>query len=74
MSLPEDSMFPGAGWRSAGAQWKVELDTDETVQPKRLKLVIEVLGMRPEPTIWEVLLEHSELLRDVQGLLKSQLK
>ena len=43
------------------------------MQPKRLKPVIEVSGMRPEPTTWEVLLKHLELLKDVQGLLKSQL-
>ena len=47
---------------------------EEPVQPKRLKPVIEVSGMRPEPTMWEVLLKHSELLRDVRGLLKSQLE
>ena len=44
------------------------------MQPKRLKLVIEVLGMRPEPTTQEVLFKHLELLGDVQGLLKSQLE
>ena len=42
------------------------------MQPKRLKPVIEVSGMRPEPTMQEVL-EHLELLGDVRGLLKSQL-
>ena len=52
----------------------MESDTEETVLPKWLKLVIEVSGMRPEPTMREVLLEHSELLGDVRGLLKSQLE
>ena len=42
------------------------------MQPKQLKPVIEVSGMRPEPTMQEVL-EHLELLGDVRGLLKSQL-
>ena len=41
---------------------------------QRLKLIIEVLGVRPEPMTWEVLLEHLELLGDVRGLLKSQLE
>ena len=57
-----------------GPKRKTELDTDETALPKRLKPVVEVSGMRPELTTWEVLLEHSELLGDVQGLLKSQLE
>ena len=62
-----------AGGRQ-GPKQKAELDTDETAQLKRLKPVIEVSGMRPEPMTWEVLLEHSELLGDVRGLLKSQLE
>ena len=57
-----------------GPKWKAELDTDEMEQPKWLKPIIKVSGMRPEPTTREVLLEHSELLRDVLGLLKSQLE
>ena len=47
---------------------------EEPVQPKWLKPVIEVSGMRPELMTWKVLLEHSELLGDVRGLLKSQLE
>ena len=57
-----------------GPKRKVESDTDKMAQPKRLKPVIEVEGMRPELTTREVLLEHSELLGDVRGLLKSQLE
>ena len=57
-----------------GPKWKAELDTDETAPPKQLKPVVKVSGMRLEPTTLEVLLEHSELLRDVWGLLKSQLE
>ena len=57
-----------------GPKWKAELDTDETALPKQLKPVVEVSGMRLELTTWEVRLEHSELLGDVRGLLKSQLK
>ena len=64
-------MPAGGQW---GLKWKVELDAEEPAQPKQLKLVIEVSGMRPEPTMREVLLEHLELLWDVQGLLKSQLE
>ena len=52
----------------------MESDTDETASPKELKPVIEVSGMRPEPTTREVLLENLELLGDVWGLLKSQLE
>ena len=33
------------------------MDTEEEVQPKQQKLVIEVTGMRGEPTMQEVLLE-----------------
>ena len=66
------SLVPAGGWR--GPKWKAELDTDETAPPKQLKPVVEVLGMRLEPTTREVLLEHLELLGDVQGLLKSQLE
>ena len=47
---------------------------EEMAQPKWLKPIIEVLGMRPEPKTQEVLLEHLELLGDVWGLLKSQLE
>ena len=66
------SLVPAGGWR--GPKQKAELDMEEMAQLKWLKLIIEVLGMRPEPTTREVLLEHSELLGDVQGLLKSQLE
>ena len=52
----------------------MESDTEEMAQLKWLKLIIEVSGMRPKLTTREVLLEHSELLGDVQGLLKSQLE
>ena len=54
-----------------GPKQKAESDTDETAPPKRLKPIVEVLGMRLELTTQEVLLEHSELLGDVRGLLKS---
>ena len=66
------SLVPAGGQR--GPKRKVELDTDKTAPPKRLKPVVKVSGMRPELTTWEVLLEHSELLGDVWGLLKSQLE
>ena len=66
------SLVPAGGRQ--GPKRKVELDTNETAQLKQLKPVIEVSGMRPEPMTREVLLEHSELLRDVRGLLKSQLE
>ena len=66
------SLVPAGGrW---GPKQKVELDAEETAQPKWLKPVIEVSEMRLELTTQEVLLEHLELLGDVQGLLKSQLK
>ena len=52
----------------------MESDTNEMVPLKWLKPIVEVSGMRPELTTWEVLLEHSELLGDVWGLLKSQLE
>ena len=48
-----------------GSKWKVELDIEEVAQPKWLKLVIEVMGMTGELTIWEVLLEQSESLREL---------
>ena len=57
-----------------GPKQKAELDMEETAQPKQLKLIIEVSRMRLELTTQEVLLEHLELLGDVQGLLKSQLE
>ena len=66
------SLVPAGGWQ--GPKRKVESDTDETAPPKQLKLIVEVLRMRPEPTTREVLLEHSELLGDVSRLLKSQLE
>ena len=65
-------LVPAGGQR--GPKQKVESDAEEPAQPKRLKPVIEVSGMRPELTTQEVLLEHSELLGDVWGLLKSQLE
>ena len=66
------SLVPAGGRR--GPKQKAELDTNGTAPPKRLKPVVEVSGMRLEPTTQEVLLEHSELLGDVRGLLKSQLE
>ena len=66
------SLVPAGGRQ--GPKRKVELDAEELVQPKWLKPVIEVSGMRLELTTREVLLEHSELLRGVWGLLKSQLE
>ena len=47
---------------------------EETVQPKWLKPIIKVSRVRAEPMTRDVLLEHSELLGDVRGLLKSQLE
>ena len=66
------SLVPAGGQR--GPKWKAESDMDETAQPKQLKPIVEVSGMRLEPTTQEVLLEHLELLGDVWGLLKSQLE
>ena len=66
------SLVPAGGRR--GPKRKAESDAEEPAQPKWLKPVIEVLGMRPELTKREVLLEHLELLGDVRGLLKSQLE
>ena len=63
------SLVLAGGWR--GPKWKAELDTEEMVQPKWLKPIIEVSGMRLELTTQEGLLEHSELLGDVQGLQRA---
>ena len=41
------SLVPAGGRR--GPKRKAESDTDETAPPKRLKVVVEVSGMRPEP-------------------------
>ena len=41
------------------------------MQPKQLKLIVEVMGMRLELTTWEVLLEQSELLGNLWGLMMS---
>ena len=57
-----------------GVKCKAESDMEEMVQLKELKLVVKVLGMRVELTTWEVLLEHSELLRDLWELFGKQLK
>ena len=50
---------------------------EEVVQPKWLRLVIEVPGpstrMRVELTMQEMLLEHLELLADIWELLARQL-
>ena len=60
-----------------GPKQKVELDAEEVVQPKWLKLVVEVPGVRVEMwvelTTWEILLEHSELLADIWELFMKQL-
>ena len=64
-------VLSGGRW---GPKWKVELDTEEMAQPKWLKLIVKVLGMRVEPTTWEVLLEHSKLLGDLWDLFKGQLE
>ena len=66
------SLVPAGGRR--GPKQKAESDAEEPAQPKRMKPVIEVSGMRAEPTTREVLFKHSELLGDVRGLLKSQLE
>ena len=47
-------MLSGGCW---GLKWKVELDVDELVQQKWVKLVVEAGGMRLELTMWEALLE-----------------
>ena len=52
----------------------MELDAEEMAQPKWLKLVIEVMGMRPEPMTQEVFFERLDLLGELWGLLKSQLE
>ena len=70
------SLVPsGARW---GPKWKVELDVEEVAQPKRLNSVVEVLGlsvgMWVEPMTWEVLLEHSEFLADIQEVFAKQLE
>ena len=61
-----------AGGRQ-GLKQKAESDAEEMTQPKQLKPVIEVLGMRGEPTIWELLLEQSELLGELHDLQVRQL-
>ena len=61
-------MLTGARWRVMGPKGKAELDTEEMAQPKWLKLVVEVSGMRAELIMWEVLLEHLELLGELQDL------
>ena len=38
-------------------KYKVESDMEDAAQPKCLKPVVEVLGMRVELTTWEVLME-----------------
>ena len=76
MLPPEDPMLTGAGWSKAGAQ----LDVEVVVQPKQLRLTVKVLGlsvgMRAEPVMWEVLLEHSELLarqlEEMEGIWRGQ--
>ena len=65
-------LVPAGGRR--GPKWKAELDVEETAQPKQLKPVVEVLGMRGEPMTREVLLEQSELLRELQDLQAQQLE
>ena len=52
----------------------MESDTEETAQLKWLKTVVEVVKMRLELMTREILLEQTELLGDLQGLMKSQLK
>ena len=51
---------------------------EEVAQPKRLNSVVEVLGlsvgMWVEPMTWEVLLEHSEFLADIQEVFAKQLE
>ena len=44
------------------------------VQPKQLKLIIEVSGMRVELMMREVLLENSEFLENIWELFAKQLK
>ena len=52
----------------------MESDTEETAQLKWLKTVVEAVEMRLELTTREILLEQTELLGDLRGLMKSQLK
>ena len=64
-------VLAGEQW---GLKWKAELDAEEVAQPKQLKLVVEVMGMRGELTKWEVLFEQLELLRELCHLQASQLE
>ena len=66
------SLVPAGGRQ--GLKQKVESDSEETVQPKWLKLFVEVLRMRGELTMWDVLLEQSELLRELHDLQVKQLE
>ena len=76
LKIPYLLVPSGERW---GPKWKAELDVEEEArQPKWLKLVVEVSGVRAEmqaePTMWEILLEHSELLVDMQELFTKQLE
>ena len=57
-----------------GLKHKAESDAEEAAQPKCLKPVIEVSGMRVKPTMWEVLLGHSELFMNIWELFAEQLE
>ena len=47
---------------------------EEMAQPKQLKPVVKVLGMRAELTMQEVLLEHLEFLANIWELFGNQLE
>ena len=57
-----------------GPKCKAESDAEEAREPKWLKLVVKVLGMRVEPMIQEVFLEHLEFLADIWELFAKQLE
>ena len=46
---------------------------EEVAQPKQLKPVVKVMGMRGKLMTWEVLLEQLESLRELQDLQAWQL-
>ena len=74
MSPPEDSVFTGASQRVTGSKTEGGIRCGGVSTTKEAEANCQGVGMRPESTTQGLLLEHSELLRDVRGLLKSWLK
>ena len=74
MLLPDDPMLVSAKWRMMGAETKGGVGCRGDGAAEWLKLIVEVLVMRVELTMQEVLLEHSDLLRDLWDLSKGQLE